>query len=102
MLRFFADRLGAIMGKLAVALALLLALNAPAFAQACDDDVIESVSKDGAIIKMLAGAVFKVARSDRGGVADWQRSDQVYICSLDTELVNVTVNGDRVTVERVR
>jgi hypothetical protein len=90
------------MGKLAAALVLVVALSAPAFAQVCDDDVIESVSKDGAIIKMLSGAVFKVARSDRGDVADWQRSDQVYICSLDTELVNVTVNGDRVTVERLR
>ncbi len=90
------------MGKLAVALALFVASSAPAFAQACDDDVIEFVSKDGAIIKMLSGAVFKVAPSDRGDVADWQRSDQIYICSLDTELVNVTVNGDRVTVERVR
>jgi hypothetical protein len=92
------------MGKFAVALASLslLALSAPAFAQACDDDVIEFVSKDGAIIKMLSGAVFKVARSNRGDVADWQRSDQVYICSFETELVNVAVNGDKVTVERVR
>ena len=90
------------MGKLAAALAPLVVLSAPAFAQACDDDMIEPVSRDRSIIKMLLGAVFKVARSDRGDVADWQRSDQVYICSLDTELVNVTVNGDRVTVERVR
>jgi hypothetical protein len=90
------------MGKLAAALALLVVLSAPAFAQACDDDMIEPVSRDRSIIKMLLGAVFKVARSDRGDVADWQRSDQVYICSLDTELVNVTVNGDRVTIERVR
>ena len=90
------------MGKVAVALAFLLALSSHAFAQACDDDVIESVSKDGAIIKMLSGAVFKVARSDRGDVADWQRSDQIYICNYETELVNVVVDGQRVTAERVR
>lgn len=79
----------------------LLALNAASFAQACDDDTIDFVSSDGVIIKMLSGAVFRVATSDQIDAALWLPAEDVLICN-DVEIINTDENGERASVTRLR
>jgi hypothetical protein len=85
------------------ALGVPVALSAPAVAQSCDADSIQSVSEDGAVIVLTSGAVLRVARTDRVGTAQWLSDDDFYICNFDAELlVNVGADGERASVVRVR
>jgi hypothetical protein len=81
---------------------LILALSTPAFPQSCDDDSIESVSDDGAIITMISGAVFEVSAADQIDTALWLPVDDILICNGDTELINTDENGERASVARLR
>ena len=81
---------------------LTLTLNCPAFAQSCDDDSIQSVSGDRAIIIMISGAVFRVSPTDQVDTALWSAADDVLICNDDTEIINKDENGERATVVRLR
>jgi hypothetical protein len=58
----------------AVALALIAStsvMNTGAMAWSCDDDSIDTVSDDGAIVTMNSGAVFRVESSGRSDTAFW-------------------------------
>ena len=91
----------AAVSQLANALLVFLTLSAPVFAQRCDDDSIDSVSSDGAIIKMLSGAVFRVSPGDQIDTALWLPADDVLICN-DTEIINTDENGERASITRLR
>jgi hypothetical protein len=81
---------------------LILALSTPAFAQSCDDDSIESVSDDGAIVTMISGAVFQVSQADQVDTALWLPADDILTCNGDTELINTDEDGERASVARLR
>jgi len=81
---------------------LALLLNTPAIAQSCDDDSIDSVSDDGAIITMISGSVFRVSQADQVYTALWLSAEDVLICDGDTELINRDENGERAAVARLR
>ena len=85
----------------ATAFVVALTLNASVFAQSCDDDSIESVSDDGAIIVMMSGAVFRVNPADQVDTALWLPADDVLICNHDTEIINTDENGERAAVSRL-
>jgi hypothetical protein len=98
---------GACMASLlgAVALALIAStavMNTAAMARSCDDDSIDTVSDDGAIVTMNSGAVFRVESSGRSDTAFWHSWDDVLICKDDTEIINKDQNGEHVSVARIR
>ena len=78
----------------------VLLLIAPACAQSCDDDSIDTVSSDGEIIKMFSGAVFRVAPSDQLDTALWLPAEDVLICNDNTEIINTDESGERASVSR--
>jgi hypothetical protein len=84
----------------AIMLALVVAGSAPALA--CDDDEIEFVAVDGAVIKMRSGATFHVIFSDQLDASMWLALDDVLICKDETEIINKDHEGERVTVKRMR
>jgi len=90
------------LGRLAATFTLTTVLSGFAFAQACDDDSIESVSDDGAVIVMMSGATFRVTAADRLDTALWSAGDDVVICKDDTEIINKDENGERAHVRRRR
>jgi hypothetical protein len=75
----------------AVALALIAStsvMNTGAMAWSCDDDSIDTVSDDGAIVTMNSGAVFRVESSGRSDTAFWHScilGNDVLICRDETE-----------------
>jgi hypothetical protein len=91
-----------LIGPIAFALIVSAAAINAAAAQSCDDDTIESISNDGAIIITNSGAVFRVDPSDRSDTAFWHRWDDVLICDGDTEIVDKDQNREHVGVKRVR
>jgi len=80
------------------AIALVVLLAGAALAQTCDDETIDAVATDGAVIKMRSGAIFHVDSSDRIDASLWSPLDDVLVCKDGTEIVNKDRDGERVTV----
>ncbi len=87
--------------RLGLAFLLVLAFSVPAAAQSCEDDSIESVSSDGAIIVMMSGAVFRVDAGDQVDTALWLPVEDVLICN-DSEIINKDENAEHASVTRLR
>jgi hypothetical protein len=66
----------------------------------CDDDSIQTVGDDGAILVMLSGAVYRVAGYDTSTSAVWLSADDVIICG--GRIVDKDENGEAVDAEKVR
>ena len=90
------------MVKFAGALIVASILVAPALAQFCNKDSIESVTQDGSIIVMASGAVYSVDVADQNTTLRWQPMDEVLICNNGTEMINPYKSGDHANVARMR
>ncbi len=86
---------------LVVVTTILATTAVPARAQSCDDDTIDQVSEDGAIITMLSGATFRIRDADRADTALWQTMDEVLICRDETEIINKDENNEHVSAHRI-
>jgi hypothetical protein len=80
---------------------LSLLASSPAIAESCDEDAIDKVSNDGAIITVATGATFRVNRDGRIDAALWVIGDDILICKEETEIVNKDQNNEHVTVRRI-
>jgi hypothetical protein len=73
-----------------------------AVAQTCDEDSIASVSKDGSIVVLQSGKVFKVDDfGDQANAASWVAEEDVLNCD-DTSLVNKDEDGEKISVIRLK
>ena len=80
---------------------LALILGAPVMAQSRDEDLIKSVSDDGAIIEMRPGTVFRVDDPvDQIITRLWLRANNVLICS-EAEMINRAGNGEQALAARL-
>lgn len=66
----------------------------------CDDDSIETVGDDGAILEMLSGAVYRVQDYDTATSSIWLTADDVLICG--NKIIDKDEDGDTVDAYRVR
>jgi hypothetical protein len=95
-------RIGWLAGALAMSITLGVAGLSPAAARggACDEDTIQSVSRDGSILVMLSGAVYRVSNLDRIDSMLWLPSDDVLVCG--NKIINTDEDGEKVEVTRLR
>ena len=92
---------GASMNKIAAVFLLFALMSTPSYAASCDEDSIQSVSDDGAIIIMLSGAVYQV--DDPTEMIDtslWLVADDVLVC--DDKIINKDENGEHASIRRLR
>ena len=68
--------------------------------QDCEEDSIQTVGDDGAVLEMLSGAVYHVADYDKVTSSIWLATDDVLICG--TRIINKDENGETVDATRVR
>jgi hypothetical protein len=87
--------------QILAALLLMSLVAAPAYAQSCDDESIQSVSDDGSIIIMISGTVFQVNPVDQVDTALWLAADDVLVCD-DEKIINKDENGETASVRRLR
>ena len=73
---------------------------APPAGSGCDEDSIETVGDDGAILVMLSGAVYHVADYDTPTSSLWLATEDVIICG--SRIVNKDDDGEAVDGSRVR
>jgi len=66
----------------------------------CDDDSIETVGEDGAILEMLSGAVYRVQDYDTSTSSLWLAADDVLICG--DRIIDKDEDGESVDAYRVR
>lgn len=66
----------------------------------CNEDSIQTVGDDGAILEMLSGVVYRVADYDTSTSSIWLTADDVLICG--GRVVNKDENGEAVDAEKVR
>jgi hypothetical protein len=57
-----------------------LSVSSLAHAKTCEDDSIEEVAGDGAILTMLSGSIWKVDEVDRVDSDLWLTAEDVLIC----------------------
>jgi hypothetical protein len=79
---------------------LMLGLLTVGQASACDEDMISTVSSEGAVIVMLSGAVYRVDIGDRLDSALWLPPADVLVC--DDRIINKDESGESVGVVRIR
>ena len=80
---------------------LFLAFLVGASAHACDQDSIETVSSNGAVIVMLSGSVYRVDAIGQIDTALWLPIEDVLVCN-DEKIINTDQDGEEVTVTRLR
>lgn len=68
----------------------------PAFA-ACDEDTIQTVSRDGDLIVLQSGASYDVDESDQSTASEWSENQDVLVCH-GNKIVNMDENGESVDV----
>ena len=72
------------MRRLLIAIVLILGIGTPLTARGtkiCEDDSIDEVAGDGAIVTMLSGFIWKVDEMDRIDSSLWLGTEDVLICS---------------------
>ncbi len=89
------------MKNLFVACFIFACAHGIAFAQSCDDETIDSVSNDGSIIILLAGAVYRVSEQDQVQTALWLPNSSVLVCG-EREIINTDEQGERAKVIRLK
>ncbi len=84
----------------------LLLFSGPiAHARDCEDDSIEDVSSDGAILKMLSNHVYEVDASDAVDSSLWLTADDVLVCEEGggaVLIVNTDEDGEKVAATRLK
>lgn len=93
-------RMAAVLGILGLLLASQLGR-----AFACDEDTIDSVSGDGAIITMLSGHVYQVDGADQVDTSVWLSTEDVVICfdgANRYKIVNKEENGETAEAELLK
>jgi hypothetical protein len=70
------------MKRLGVATILIVSLSVSilAYGKTCEDESIEEVAGDGAILTMLSGSIWKVDEVDRVDSGLWLGTEDVLIC----------------------
>jgi hypothetical protein len=89
-------------GRRIGAIVVVLVLNMPVDARACDKDTIDSIADDGSIIVMTSGASFRVSPLDQTDAMFWLAEDDVLICKGETEIINRNEKRERIRVSRIR
>ncbi len=101
------------MKRLGVALVLIVSLGISfrAYGKTCEDDSIDEVAGDGAIITMLSGSIWKVDDIDRIDSGLWLSTEDVLICEerasvkgktfVDYTIINKDDDGAEVHAARI-
>lgn len=94
------------MKRFGVAMMLIASLSVSvlAYARNCEDDSIEEVAGDGAILTMLSGSIWKVDEADRVDSGLWLGTEDVLICEdsgTRSTIINKEESGEEVHAERI-
>ena len=88
----------------AILMLLLVFVSSSAMAMSCYEDIIRTISPDGAVLIMLSGAMYDVDEADYIYSREWAASNNVSICSVVgnvSEISNKDAGAQKISAKRI-